>query len=166
MNRRGFTLIEVLVASMILVGAILLVGTSWSGSFSRLRKTQLNHNVAELLDRKATEISVLYRDSTLLEISDQAGDFGSDFPQYRWTFTVQPFEMPDVTAALTSQGTGAKEEMLLILNQMRETMSKSILEGTVTVYVKNKNKEVPFSVTTYFVDYAGAKIGGLGGGSQ
>ncbi len=166
---RGFTLIEVLVAIMIMVGAVLIVGNSWSGNYLRVRKTQLYLNVAELLERKAVEIETKYRDASILEITDESGDFGKDFPQYRWTFTVQPFEMPDMTAALTSQGSGANEMALSILSTMQQMISKAVLEGVVTVYVKSKNKEVPFSVTMYFVDYkaelampgaAGAATGG------
>lgn len=58
---------------------------------------------------------------------------------------------------------------LQMIKQLTEQISKSIKEGTITVYVKAANKEVPFSVTTYFVDYdqdigfpGGA--GGAGGG--
>lgn len=152
-NQNGFTLIEVLVAFMIMVGAILVINSSWSGSFLRIRKTQLNYNVAELLERKAAEVTILYQGKKLTEISNLSGDFGSGFPQYRWTFTTQPFEMPDMSSSLTSQGTGANQILLTVLNQMREAIGKAVLEGTITVYVRNKDREVPFSVTTYFVDY-------------
>lgn len=164
MKSRGFTLIEVLIAIAIMVGSILVLTTSWSGSFARTRKSQLYNNVAELLERKATEIEILMKDKSLTEISNLEGDFGGDYPQYRWTFTTQEFVMPDMTAMMTS-GKSAGQEMITMMNQLSDIMSKAILEGTVTVFVNTGENEVPFSVTTYFIDYKkDIPLPGLGGG--
>jgi general secretion pathway protein I len=154
MNReRGFTLIEVMVALVITVAAGLLLSNSWSGNFLRVRKTTVYNNVSQLLERKIVELETKYSKKTFGEIKDEAGDFGPDFPQYRWTFSVQPFAMPDMTPVLTSQNEGADQMLLTVVTKMREVVNKAILEATVTVYVKAGNKETPFSVTTYFVDY-------------
>lgn len=163
LNQRGFTLLEVVVAMAIMVGAVLVLSTSWSGSFARVKKAQLYNNVAELLERKATEIEILNKEKSLLEITAQEGDFGKDYPQYRWTFEVQEFVMPDM-AALMTQGQAVSQELLTVMNQLSETISKSVLEGTITVYVNTGEKEVPFSVTTYFVDFnKEITIPGMGG---
>jgi general secretion pathway protein I len=167
----GFTLIEVLIALAIMVGAILVLSNAWSGSFTRVRKSQLYNNVAELLERKMTEIEVQFQGRSVNEITAQEGDFGSDFPQYRWTFEVQEFVMPDLTSLMASQQAVA-QNLVTMMNQLSELMGQSIREVTLTVFVKNGDKEMPFSVTNYFVDFnreiniPGLAGAGGGGGNQ
>lgn len=157
MRRRrvlGFTLLEVLVAMTILVGGIVVVASAWSGNFLRMRKSTLYNNVALLLERKTTELTAKFKDKPLTEVLEEEGDFGADLPQYRWTFTVREFIMPDLTPILMSGDEGSKDETFLsFIKATQEYISKSIKEGTVTVLVKSGKKEVPFSITTYFMDY-------------
>lgn len=154
MKCRGFTLLEVLIAVVILVGGVMVVTTSWSGNFLRVRKTNLYNNVSLLLERKVVEIQAQLKDKPLEEIVDQEGDFGTDLPQYRWEFKTHDFEMPDLSSLMLAQS-GIQDEMLLtMIKQVSEYLSKAIKEGKVIVYVKSGAKEVPFSVTTYFVDYS------------
>ncbi len=54
---------------------------------------------------------------------------------------------------LTNKSSGTDQMMITMITKMQEMIGKAIVEGTVTVFVKSKDKEVPFSVTTYFVDY-------------
>ncbi len=168
--KRGFTLLEVLIAMVILVGGIVVVTTAWSGNLLRMRKATLYNNVALLLERKLVEIETEYKDKPLNEVVDKEGDFGSDLPQYRWTFEVKDFEMPDLTPIILGKD-GQKDEMFLsMIKQVQEYISKAIKEGTVTIFVKSGKNEVPFSVSTYFVDYTqDLNLGGLpagGGGSK
>lgn len=153
-KKLGFTLLEVLIAVTILVGGVIVVATSWSGNFLRIRKATLYNNVALLLERKLNELDAEYKEKPLNEIIDQEGDFGSDLPQYRWAFTTHEFVMPDLSGAILGEE-GSKNEMLLnFVKQTTEYISKSVKEGTVTVFVKAGKKEIPFSVTTYFMDYS------------
>lgn len=154
MNRRGFTLLEVLVAVTILVGGIIVVASAWSGNFLRIRKTTLYNNVALLLERKTNELMAEFKDRPLTEVLDKEGDFGTDLAAYRWSFEAKEFEMPDLSAVLMGKEDGNKDETFLsFIKQTQEFISKSVKEGTITVYVKSGKKEIPFSVTTYFVDY-------------
>ena len=151
---RGFTLLEVLVAMTILVGGIVVVASAWSGNFLRIRKATLYNNVALLLERKTNEIIAEYSNKPIGEVIDKDGDFGSELAQYRWTFTTREFVMPDLTPILISGDSGPKDDMFLgFIKQTQDFISKSIKEGTVTVFVKSGKNEVPFSVTTYFIDY-------------
>ena len=165
-RRRGFTLIEVLIAMAIMAGGIIVVTQAWSGNFLRVRKTNLYNNVTMLLERKVTELQAQYREKTLDEITDKSGDFGSDLPNYRWEFTTHQFEMPDLSALLLGgdSGQGQNAQMLQMVQQMTQEISKAVKEGKVTVYVKAGKREVPFSVTTYFINY-GSDLG-LPGGSK
>lgn len=165
MKQKGFTLIEVMVAMMIMVGAIVILYASSAGTQGRIRKSRVYNNVALLLERKIAEVEAVNLGKSLTEISDAEGDFGKDYPEYRWTFATQAFEMPDMTAAVSRDG--ASQDLINILSQLSDVMSQSILEGTVTVYVNSGKKEVPFSVTTYFVDYnKEVSLPGFGGGGN
>ncbi len=153
-NNSGFTLIETLIALVITVAAALLMSNAWSSNYLRVRKSAINKNVALLLERKMVEMESKNKGKKTLEISDEEGDFGDSHPQYRWKFSTQPFEMPDLAPILAKQNpTGVDQTLLTMLSKMREVAGKAILEGTVTVFVKSGQKEISFSVTTYFVDF-------------
>lgn len=153
-SSRGFTLLEVIVALSILVGGAVLLGNAWSSNFLRVRKAKLYNNVAHLLERKMTEMEVKYRDKPLEEIRDEeSGDFGKEFPQYRWTFKSQEFSMPDLAPVLIGREGGADDMLVSMIRQTTEFLSQSIKEATVSVFVKTKKREVEYSVTTYFVDF-------------
>jgi len=153
MKKNGFTLIETLVALVITVAAGLILTTAWSGNFLRVRKTTLNNNVTQLLERKIIEMESKYKGKKIAEVKEEEGNFGDEYPQYRWTFTAQPFEMPDLTPILMKGAGGTDEMLITMMSKMRELVSKSIAEATITVFVKVQQREVPYSVTTYFVDY-------------
>ena len=59
---------------MILSTGILLLTSSWSGSYLRIRKTQLNQDVAALLERKMAEVDVEYRGKSLDTIPEEKED--------------------------------------------------------------------------------------------
>lgn len=143
-----------------------VVGTAWSGNLLRVRKSALYNNVAFLLERKATEIEAKYKGRPITEISDEEGDFGNEFPQYRWTFKAQPFVMPDMTPILTAGNNAVDQNLLSMLSQMQEFFGKAVMEGKITISVTVGKTPVDFSVTTYFVDYTvEPSIPGGGGAS-
>lgn len=160
-NQRGFSLVEVLVSLMIFAGAVLALSNAWSGNLMRIRKSAMLNDAAALLERKMVEIEAKYRDKALSEIPEEEGDsFGSDYPQYRWTMKSQDLKLPDLTPLLVGQDEGAAEEVISMVKQLSETISKAVKEVQVTVFVKRGNKEVEFSATQYFVDYNADVTGG------
>jgi general secretion pathway protein I len=154
-SQRGFTLLETVIAMVIMAGAILLLTNSWAGSFMRVRKTQMNFEIASMLERKMNDVELEYRGKSLEEIpEDKSGDFGSDYPQYSWQITSKKLEFPDISSALTAQQGGADQTLMSIIKQLTEVLGKSIKEVTVTVFYKPPNqKQLDVSVTTYFIDY-------------
>ncbi|MFW1545158.1 type IV pilus modification PilV family protein, partial [Vibrio parahaemolyticus] len=54
--KRGFTLLEVLIATTVLVGGMMMLSMAWSGNNLRLRKSNMYYSVATLLERKMVEI--------------------------------------------------------------------------------------------------------------
>lgn len=162
---KGFTLLEVLVALMILAGGLLVLNNSWTTNNLRLRKANVFNNSATLLQKKMVEMEALYKEKALEEIPEsEGGDFGSDHPNYRWEMKSRELEFPDLSALIIGDGRG-DETLLTMIRQMTELISKSIKEVKVTIFVKTKKKEVSFSATTYFVDY-NRQLGlpGAGGG--
>lgn len=166
LKQSGFTLVEVIIALSIVVGAVVVVNGTWSGNLMRIRKSTLNNNVAFLLQKKVTEIEVKYKDKPLSEIKEQeSGDFGETFKNYKWEMTSRDFEMPDLSAAIIGQQNGADETLLSMIKQTSEYISKAIKEVTVTVIVTVRQKELRYSVTTYLVDYSQElSLSGLGAG--
>ena len=173
----GFTLIEVLVAMVILGGAIMVLANSWSGNFMRVRNARVNNTMAALLERKMTEFEIKYKDKAPGEIEEEAaGDFGAKFPGYRWEMKSQKFEMPDLSGSLISREGGADEMTLMIVRTTQEFIKETVKELSVTVFYKGRvGKEIKNAATVYFIDYskelpmpagmpAGAGGGGTGGG--
>lgn len=91
-GRPGFTLLEVL-AALVVMGIVLPV--AMSGASLAMRAGSLARHQAEaatLGEAKLTEMVSTGTWST----SGAQGDFGQDFPQYRWTIQTAQREM-DVT---------------------------------------------------------------------
>ncbi|MGZ3771422.1 MAG: prepilin-type N-terminal cleavage/methylation domain-containing protein [Bdellovibrio sp.] len=155
MRKNGFTLIETVMAMVILSSGLLLLSNSWSGSFMRVRKTQLTTEVAALLERKMVEIEMEFQGKPLDSIPEEkSDDFGSEYPQYSWKMVSKEFEVPDFSATLTAKAGGADELTLTVMKTLAEHMSKTIKEVKVTVIYKgNKKKPLEFSATQYFVDF-------------
>lgn len=151
----GFTLIETMMALVILASALLLLTNSWSGSLMRLNKTQLVFEVAALLERKMTEVEIKYKGKPLDSIPETAEDsFGDEYPQYSWKLASKKLEIPDLSSALRAQNGGEDQMLVGLVKQLTEGLSKSVKEVTVTVIFKPaKGKGAEYSVTTYFVDY-------------
>lgn len=140
---------------VILSSALVLLTTSWSSAFLKVRKTQQQFEVAAMLERKMSEIELEYRGKSTDEIPEEANDdFGSDFPQYSWKMKSKKLEIPDISSTLSAKDGGADELLMSVIKQLTDGMSKAIKEVTVTViYNPGKGKPQEYSVTTYFVDF-------------
>ena len=168
-NDGGFSLIEVIIAMMILSSGIILLVSSWANSYKKINRTQVQFEMAALLERKMVELRKEYDGKPLETIDDEkAEDFGADYPQYAWKMKSQELEFPDLTALLVSQDGGATQEMLTLIRTLTEHFNKSVKEVKVTVIYKGGSKPIEYSVTTYFVDYDKeiALPGAAGGGTQ
>ncbi|MEK2690617.1 type IV pilus modification PilV family protein [Bdellovibrio sp. GT3] len=154
MKNKGFTLIETVLALVILSSGLLLLANSWGGSFAYVRKAQFATEVTALLERKMAEIEIEYAGKSLDSIpEDKEDDFGSEFPQYSWKMESKEFEVPDISATLTAREGGADEMSLTLMKTLTQHLSKSIKEVKVTVIYKGSKKPMSFSATQYFVDY-------------
>jgi Tfp pilus assembly protein PilV len=178
LRQEGFTILEVLIATMILGGGILVMANAWSGNFMRVRNARINNTMAGLLERKMTEYEVQAKEKLIGEFPEEdAGDFGAKFPGYKFTMKTQPFEMPSMTNAMTAKEGGADEMTLMIVKTISEYIKDAVKEMEVTVSYKGKGgHEIKQSATIYIVDYTkdipmpagmpGGGAGGLSGGAS
>ena len=154
-SAHGFTLLETVIAMVIMAGSILLLANSWSGAYMRVRKTQTNFEIATMLERKMNDVELEYRGKALDEIPESKdGDFGSDYPQYSWKLASKKLEFPDISGSLTARAGGADQMLMSVIKQLTDILGKSIKEVTVSVIYKPEGrKPTENSVTTYFLDY-------------
>jgi len=160
--------LEVLVASVILTFAMITLSIAWSGNLTRVRKSKLNNNVAFLLERKMAETVLKYSGKRAQQLPEEdSGDFGDEYPNYKWILESKEFVMPDLRSAFVAGEDEASvpEIVLTVISQMQEFFNKSVTEVKVTVVVQLPNKkEVKYSAATYIVDYE-QQLTLTGGGS-
>lgn len=155
-KNHGFTLVEVMIAIGIFALSLVALTTSWYSNELKTRRAKISTQSALFLEQKMADYEMLYDGKSLSSIPEEEdGDFGEDFPNYRWSFESQEFIMPDLSQALISGSDNQpnQEMMLMIMQQMKGFFSEAIKEGKLTIYVKVKDKEARYSATTYFIDY-------------
>ena len=82
-NKKGFSLIETLVASAILSGAVITIGAISTMSVSGTRLNRRYEMAASLLDKQLNMIDYIGIDE-FIDIGQMAGDFEGYEPAYRW----------------------------------------------------------------------------------
>ncbi len=165
-NKQGFTLLEVVLALVVMASGLFILTNSWASTYSRLRKTQVQVQIASLLERKVTEIEREYKNKSLESIPEEKEDnFGSELPQYTWRLRSKKFEMPNLSAMLTAQPGGADPILMTLMTTYTEFLSKCIKEVNVSVTFTEGKKPLVADVTIYMVDYnKSLPLPALGGG--
>ena len=82
-NKKGFSLIETLVASAILSGAVLTVGAISTMSLSGTRVNRRYEMAASLIDKQLSLIDYVGIDE-FVELGQMEGDFEDIEPGYHW----------------------------------------------------------------------------------
>ncbi len=161
-NSPGFTLIEVVLAMMIMASGLMILTNSWASTYNRLHKTQVQVQMAALLERKVIEIEKEYKNKPLDSIPDEkSDDFGSDLPEYSWKMTSQKLEFPDITPLLAGQaaeegassGEGLKLDLVSLMKMFTEHLNKSIREVKIEIIFKDKRKPLTADIVIYMIDY-------------
>ena len=156
----GFTLIEVLVAMMILSGAMIVLSASWTGSVMAYRKGRQIDIITHLLQKQITEMELEFQDQNLSSAQEREGDF-EDFPDFKWKVEVKPLEFPDLAPILVGEEGGVDQLTLTVIRQMSSQLSQAIKELKVSVLWTKNERTLTYSVTTYLVSY---NLTGLGAG--
>ncbi len=150
-GKKGFTLIEILIALVILSGAALLLLQARSGNTHRIDKVQSYYKAVHLLKKKMTELEMDWMASGFSSIPDsEEGDFESE-KNFSWSVQTQAMEVPDLQ---NSMNLGAmNESALLVMRTAREFLLRAIREVKLTVHHKKGKNVSRYSLTTYVVNY-------------
>lgn len=160
---------------IVIASGLFILVNSWSGTYARLLKTQVQVQMASLLERKVAEIEREYKGKSLETIPEEKEDnFGSELPQYTWRMKSRKMEIPNLSASLTAQEGGADQTMLEMMKVFTEHLSNSIKEVNISVIYTDGRKPIVADVTIYMIDYdkplpipgGGAAGAGGGGGTQ
>ncbi len=153
-NKKAFTLIEVVLAMMIMASGMFILTNSWAGTYNRLKKTQTQVQLAALLERKIVELEREFKTQTLDAIKEEdAGDFGSELEGYSWEMKSQKVEFPDLSGIIGGVGDNQNLDLISIMKIFTEHLSKSVKEVKVAVTYKDKKKPVTVDVVFYVIDY-------------
>lgn len=153
-SNKAFTLIEVVLAMMIMASGLFILTNSWSGTYVRLKKTQVQVQLAALLERKIVEIEREYKNKSLDLIPEEKTDnFGEDLAEYSWKMTSQKLELPNLATVLESQQEGTKVDLASLMKIFSEHISKSVKEIKIEVTYKDKKKPITVDVVFYMIDY-------------
>ncbi len=167
-NKKGFTLIEVIMAVIVISSGLFILTNSWAGTYSRLRKTQIQVQLAALLERKVSEIEREYKNKSLDSIeADKEDKFGGEVPQtYSWRMSSRKLVIPDLSPILATQEGGSGDIMMMVMKLFTEHLSKSIKEVKISVINTELGKPLVADVTIYIIDYdKPLNIPGFGGGA-
>lgn len=153
-NQKAFTLIEVILALVVMASGLFILTNSWAGTYARLRKTQIQVQLAALLERKVTEIEREYKGKSLESVPDEKEDnFGTDLPNYTWKMKSKKLEVPDISASLTARDGGADASLITLMKTFTDHLSKSIKEVNISVINTELKKPLVADVTIYMIDY-------------
>lgn len=153
-QKKAFTLIEVVLAMMIMASGLFILTNSWAGTYTRLRKTQVQVQLAALLERKIVELEREFKTQSLDNIKEEdTGDFGTELEGYTWEMKSQKVEFPDLSGIIGGVGENQNLDLVSIMKLFSEHLSKSVKEVKVTVTYKDKKKPITVDVVFYVVDY-------------
>lgn len=172
MNRKAFTLIEVVLAMTIMVSGLSILANSWNGTYTRLKRTQIQVQLAALLERKIVDIEKEYKGKPLDSIPEEKEDtFGSELPEYSWKMTSQELQLPDISPLLEAQSEatgdiGTDMNLTTIMKMFTEHIGKSIKEVKIAVTYNDSKKPITADVVIYMIDYdKSLPLPTMGGGS-
>lgn len=87
---KGFTLMEVMIAMVILAVALVAVFQSQSHSISLATDSRFLTTAALLAQSKMAEVEA----GSILDTNSKDGDFGTDYPDYTWHLDISDTQIP------------------------------------------------------------------------
>lgn len=165
-NNLGFTLLETMIALLIMVMAFTAILTVESNSIRASENSRRLNIVRMLAKNKVTEVEQEVEGKAFSEVKkEDGGSFKSPYEDYRWSSVVKEIEFPNLTvgapksnsgAASSSSsagsGTGGSDIADFLTKLLTNFLSKAVREITVTIYWKRGTAEQSFSLSMYWVD--------------
>ena len=152
-KKKGFTLIEILVALVILAGATIIISRIWSGNQQRTRKISDYHKIVQLMEKKIAELELEWRKKKFNSIPRETkGDF-EDEKHFSWSVKTQPLKLPNPQQMMNLMGQN-QDFAVQIAKTITQFLSESILETKLTIHYKKGILKSAYSLTTYIVDHS------------
>ena len=152
---KGFTLLEVLISTVILAGSLVIIYNSWGGNLLRFRKAKLQTTMAYLLENQIIHIESLYQGKPLEDIpSTQSGDFGEEYPGYVWDMVSLTPDLSrlDLLSLQGEDSDGQTSDLQSIIQgSIKDGLERDLKEVKVSVSYTLGKKKLSYSVTTLFI---------------
>jgi len=118
MKYRGFTLVEVLIAMTLVVVGLVLIAQAFSAGLKAMGASDQSTVARFLLEQKLAEFESL----PFTSLQSDEGDFGDDYPDYRWVAEVETTDLAN------------------------------LVQMNLSVYWKRNNSETSLTVTRLFAE--------------
>ncbi|MDE0518869.1 MAG: type II secretion system protein [Bdellovibrionales bacterium] len=151
-KKTGFTLIEILIALVILSGATIIISRIWLGNTKRIQKVSDYHKIVELMEQKISELEFDWRKKNFDSIPrEDKGTFEGE-KYFSWSVKTQPLTLPDPQSFMNLLG--QTDDMAIQVSQVTiQFLSQAIIEAKLTIHYKKGLLESAYSLTTYIVDH-------------
>jgi prepilin-type N-terminal cleavage/methylation domain-containing protein len=161
----GFTLLEVMIATMILATSMVALQASWTGTLVSFKKAQKNQEITALLRGKASELEVKYENMNFSEIPESEEGAFEGHNGLKWKAETQEKQYPDLSALTQSDSDEPQDPIkAMLLKQLAEFIPKAVKELRVTVTWTTRTRSVDYAITTYLINYDEPFNIGIGGG--
>lgn len=163
-NSSGFTLLETMIALLIMVMAFTAILTVESNSIRASENARRLNIVRMLAKNKITEVEQEIEGKTFSEVKkEDGGAFKSPYQDYRWSSTVKEIEFPNLSVGGAKTGSGSSsgggggagsgsDIADFLTKLLTNFLSKAVREVSVTIYWKRGTSEQNFSLSMYWVD--------------
>lgn len=157
-NPKGFTLLEVIIAMMIMVYVMLRVITIQSSSIRNVERARERNNVAMLAQRAMHMAEMEIEGKKFDKVFKKAdGKFEAPHEKYRWEREITELKFPNL-GSLGGEEEGQSSAQMIaskISDLITKYLNKSLRQVTVTIFWKqdpSDEKEMSFVVGTYWVN--------------
>lgn len=153
-NQMGFTLLEVMIATVIMAIAFTAILTSQSQNIFLTIKTK-DYNLAGFLaQNKMVDSEHLMEGKPFTELKkEEEGTFEEPYTTFRWKREVKEIQLPGIGEGDDEDKKQGQTDIAHMLSQtITKYLSKSIRELTVTVKWTRSGGEQKVVLSTYLVD--------------
>jgi len=155
-KNKGFSLIEVLTAVLLLAGFIALMTQITYGTRNRIKKTAQLEKISLLLESKMLELRGSYQGRDIINLPEEGEREFEEYPGHSWFYETQAINLPDSDLVLSLIGLDDNSLNKQMIDTFQSVLSNTIVELKLTVSYqipKTRNKSIQLSLSSYFVNY-------------
>ena len=153
---KGFSLIEVLTAVLILAGLIGLIVQITYGTRNRIKKTVQLEKISLLLDSKMLELRGNFQGSNVVKLPEEGEGEFEENPNYSWAYKTQPIQLPDSDLILSLTELPDNSLSNQMVDIFKSVLSDTVIEIELTVFYevpRTRGKSIQLSLSSYFINY-------------